>query len=39
MFILYSLSIFALYQSVQMDDSDYDYDDNDPGEFNLIDTI
>jgi hypothetical protein len=37
MFILYSLSIFALYQSVQMDDSDYD--DNDPGEFNLIDTI
>lgn len=37
MLFLYALSIFALYQSIQSDDSDYD--DEDSGEFNMIDSI
>jgi hypothetical protein len=37
MLLLYAISIVALYQSVQSDDTDYR--DNDPGEFNLIDSI
>lgn len=37
MFILYAISVLALYLSIQSDDSDYDREDS--GEFNLIDSI
>jgi len=37
MFVLYAFSILALYVSIQADDSDYEEEDS--GEFNLIDSI
>jgi hypothetical protein len=35
---MYAISVFALYQIIQSSD-DSDYDDEDPGEYNLIDSI
>lgn len=34
---LYAVTVFALYQSIEMDDTDFT--DEDSGEFNLIDSI
>lgn len=38
MLLLYGISILALYQSIQSDDSDFS-DTEDSGEFNLIDSL
>lgn len=38
MILLYGISVFALYQSIQSDDSDFS-DSEDSGEFNLIDSL
>lgn len=37
MFIVYAFSVLALYLSIQSDETDYDEEDS--GEFNLIDAI
>lgn len=38
MLLLYGISILALYQSIQSDDSNFS-DTEDSGEFNLIDSL
>ncbi len=35
--ILYFISVYALFQSIQSDDSDFD--DKDSGEFTMIDSL
>lgn len=37
LFLLYFLTIYALFQSIQDDDTEFD--DKDSGEFNLMDSV